>query len=237
MKTFNRFIFMTVFAFSQIIGNAYALLIDDFTTGINFNPPFEFGVVANGVAGTTATGTNAGSMLGGSRQIDILKTGGTSSTTVMIEATSPTLQINNAATDSSETTLTYNGFSSDFTDAGASTGILIGLPNPVDQTMQVKITLSDGSNTSILDQTFSDGAVGNDYFVLFSDFIGGADYTALTSAVIMISDILDGGLDTSLNFIESTTFTSVSVPEPGTLLLLSIGLLMGFGSYKKKSVQ
>ena len=210
--------------------NAHALLIDDFD-----NAPLAFpGVNATGPSGTDSTTLNDPSILGGSRTIDLQMLAGTAATVVTIidsgiPGVAGVLDINNGTTERSNVTLSYSFTAVDFTDAGASTGLFLGLPNPIDNQMDLTVTLSSAGGSSTVMQSFPDGSSGADFFLAFGDFLGTADLTQLTAATVAITSPVVG-LDTQIDLIETRPQT---VPAPATTLLLGAGLL-GFAVRRRR---
>lgn len=206
--------------------NASALVIDDFNSGLLGFP----GVFATGPAGTD-TDTQNGTMIGGSRVIDLemLEGTGTSVVTVIeIDPGNGVLDIANGTTERSNVTVSWSFGATDFTDAGQSTGLFLALPNPIDNIMELTTVLHDGTNTSTNFRSFPDNSSGNDFFLPFSSFVNGIDLTAITSLTITITSPNDG-LDTQIDLIETRP---TPMPEPGTAFLLSAGLV-GFWMRRK----
>lgn len=225
MNICTKIALSAVLSFS--VTSANALLIDDFSDG---NVPFP-GINATG-AGNTATGSQVGSMIGGARDIDLAVNSGAGTSIVTVAG--GVLDINNGVTEISDVTVSWSFGATDFTDLGLSTGVFLSLPTPIDNIMDVMFTLNDGSNASVANVSFPDGASGNDFFISFGDFIGLADITALTSASINISSP-NAGLDTQITLIETRPVpgTSNDIPEPASIALFGLGFgLMSFARRK-----
>ncbi len=226
MKISTKLATMTVLGLS--VGSAQALTIDSFNDGLLAFP----GVFASGPAGTDSD-TQGGSMLGGSRTIDLQMLAGTGTTAVTVIAPG-VLDINNGVNERSEVTVSWAFSATDFTDGTTSTGLFMSLPSAIDNPMDVLFSLSDGGSTSTSTVTFPDGASGDDFFIPFAGFAGSADLTQLTSASVQISSS-QNGLDTQIDFIETRPQPTGPVPEPSIALLTGFSLLgAGFIGKKKR---
>jgi hypothetical protein len=217
--------------FQQLVGagilacaasGAFALNIDDFNSG-----SLEFpGIFALGPAGSSS-GQQAGSMVGGTRDIGIQMLQGSGTSIVTVPSASGLLDINNGATERSTVTVLWNangvGLGGlDLTDAGLSLGLFMALPNPIDNIMDTLWTITSASGSSTRARQFPDGSQGADFFFPFANFTGTADFAAVTAIQLEITSP-SVGLDTQIDLVE-TRPRPPTVPVPGTLLLMGLGL-------------
>jgi hypothetical protein len=206
---------------------ANALSIDGFDSGnVNFPP----GIAATGPSGT-ASDTQTGSMLGGTRDILLEMLTGPGFTIVTVPSATNSLTIGNGDTETSRVTVTWDDMAAtDLTDAGQSTGLFLGIPSAIDNRLSITFNITGGGNSGSIVRDFPDGASGTDFFFAFSGFSGSIDFSSVTS-IAMVLTSPDDGFDGSVQFVE-TRPTPPSVPVPGTVALLGAGLL-GFAARRR----
>jgi len=237
MKIFKQIALTLALVLGLVAGNVQALMLDDFSTGEVINTPFPSDFFPGHLTlkapnNETDTGTQTGSMLGGSRQVDYLYHAGTDSGNIVINKDAG-FQVNNGSNLRSTATVTYNFSATDFRFSGER-GMELYFPGVVNQTMDLIIQLSDGTNTAENTSQYNTDNTGftGSAYVSFDEFINAdiTNFNALTSAVLIItSPVGVVGLDTGISFFRS-------IPEPGSLLLLLSGLFAGLMVKRKKSI-
>ena len=242
MKILKKIALATVFAAGLAAGNAQALLLDDFSTGAAV---FPFGIgaghdSANIDFNTDTQTTTLANALGSTRQLDVQRQnlGVGDDRTVDVDAGfDGTFTINSVPGALATSTITWSNFlgtnaSVDFTDSGDN-ALLLRLPTVVDQAMTIVATFFNAANDSASSSVFvpNSTAIG-DFTLLYGDFTVDAGFLFTSVSYVTLDIIAEGaGLDLTLNLIETTK--AQNVPEPGSLLLLISGLLVGF-SVKKR---
>ena len=198
-----------------VLGRAEALTIDAFDSGQVGFP----GIWATGANGSNS-GIQNGSMLGGTRDIRLQKTFGSSVSYVTVLAPEPTLSFNNGTGQSSRVTVNWNGApGTDLTDAGLSKGFFLGIPLAIDHPMSVTISVSSATGGSSLLKQFPKDSFGTDFYMPFSLLTGTATLTAVTG-ITLVMESMAPSLNADIDFFNTTT-----IPIPGTLALLGLGIV------------
>ena len=105
----------------------------------------------------------------------------------------------------------------DITDGGASTGFLLGFPNPADNGLTFNF-LVNGSSAAT--KTFADGSVGGGFFIPFSTFSDSSVFTSVNSIQLTLSSSLawDATIDLA-------TSSPTPVPVPAAFWLMGSAML------------
>ncbi|WPL18142.1 hypothetical protein Thiowin_03201 [Thiorhodovibrio winogradskyi] len=116
--------------------------------------------------------------------------------------------------------LSYTGIGNlDFTEAGASKGFYLRLPSPIQEPMTIAFDVQG----SEFERTFLDGSVGDDFFFPFMSFTDQGVFSDVIYLTMTMSST-NTGWDASIDLLE-TRPTPTDVPIPGTLSLLTLGLV------------
>lgn len=231
-------VWVCVLLFSALFsGAARAFLIDDFDT---YQSVFIMAAAPSSKSDVLADPD----VLGGWRRISVTKiAGGTGFTNAVAaeanaDAQNPnTFQVSNGTYSDSTVTLTWDGNGGglggiDITDGGAATGVYIQLlvtDLPLVSLKFDAISASGASSKSIL---FTSAKSGIDLYVPFADFVGSADFSQLNAFQLTMDGSV--GWDAAFDRIHTAAAPVVSlntsaVPEPASLALLGLGLvLLGF---------
>lgn len=202
-------------------GAVNALIIDDFSTNFSSSPLF-----VSGSGPTTDSDTVSGAgILGGTRDttVELLQGAGNAFVTIVTGA-SDALDINNGTNERSNVILTWDDMTAtDLTEAGQADGLFVSLPSAIDNRVRIIFDITGGSNSGQTDILFPDGSEGDDFFFPFTSFSGSINFQSVTSITMTLRSP-DPGFDGQVQFVE-TRPTPPSVPVPGTVALLGVGLM------------
>ena len=209
-------------------GAAHALVIDTFDRRQT--------VSVTDAAPTSATNTVAnappltsGYQVGADRTITVNKTLGEEgfANGAYGEVIGGKLTMANGPATASLITVEWRGISgsdSDFTDSGRSTGFFLALPDAIDKRLKVSYTATGASGTSTYSRIYADGSSGNDFFAPFAEFSNPSLFTSVTFLSIEFAGIRPDGSPNQVAWDAAVDFVETTVPVPGTLALLGIGL-------------
>jgi len=191
--------------------NVNALTIDSFDT-LQANKRVINGdsVVTNNTSGAGVT------YIGTSRDLSSQSTGTNSYTDASINFSF--VSVLDMANNVNSTGVVYvqwygiSGPASDFTEAGNNFGLRISLPAPIDNSLTVTF-LVNGTSSAV--QTFPDGSVGELFPFAFASFSDPSVFTNVTELRMTMTG--PTGWDAAVDLVET-------VPLPGTLMLMGIGL-------------
>ncbi|MBK1640936.1 hypothetical protein CKO12_03395 [Chromatium okenii] len=205
-------------AFSLQASSA-ALMIDDFLDPGSYVKSFSSTMATTGAINLV----NGTDLTGATRELQATSlTGGVSSALgTSIFAGEGFLSISNDTGVTGTASAIYNFSDTDLTGGGILTALLLDVES-IDLSTQVKISLGDGTNTSVSDYQSFDGP--GTFFNLLSGF-GGVD---VASANYIRLDF-KGATAWDGRFTFLATNEPPTIPEPATLGLFGIGLL-GFAA-------
>ncbi len=191
-----------------------AVLIDSFDDAEN--------TTANSGTPADNAATASGSFLGTNRQLDTTWTSGTNDVDGEIDSGGSSLLsvALGSSTLGTVSVLWQNIGGADLT-AGSTLNAIGLLIDFDDLPADITITVTDGSSNSGSSGTTTAGGifVPTTEALLFSSFSGSVDFSDVETILLFI-DPLFAATDLQIDFIESTF-----VPEPGTALLLGLGLV------------
>ena len=211
-----------------VVSPAWALSIDGFADG-----DFSDSQAAPGSSLTT----QAGSMIGGEREVTLTWTSGGVVDIDDVEAivNPAVLNVLNWNMDDAiigNLGILYDGVGTpvgglgdvDLTDAGLSSEFLIKHQFGDGSAVKITITVVSGGGTSVATKKFASTIATDVLMIPFSDLVGGADLTAVDSIDYLFTNdtgniglIPDGGGDYKFDIL------GTGVPEPATLALLLLG--------------
>ncbi|MBI5396107.1 MAG: PEP-CTERM sorting domain-containing protein [Verrucomicrobia bacterium] len=193
------------------------LIVDSFNFG---NPGiFYAGVPAAPTTIGPVTETLLTEVIGGTRK-STLAVNTFAGGVISLSTFSGVLNHSNPAGGDSDATFLYDNFSNiDFTQGGANTFIQAVFIS-TDLGTVLDITLDDGANSNTQSITAPAGGAQSLYFNLTAFSGAGVDVTSVDKVTVKISG--PSALDSRLDFVETSPTV---VPEPGTMGLMSLGLL------------
>jgi hypothetical protein len=207
--------------------SANALVIDDFTVTQ---------ILAATASGTVAAG------IGGEREASITQNTGTSSVLDINNSSAGELLFANAGGQATVVVL-YDGVGSggftatDLTVGGTQNAFEFIVTNS-DFANDMTISVTSGANTStLLQQSPTLAGPATPFVFDFANFTGTADFTVIDSIQITLINNQNDNADISFSLL-GTTFTGevvVTVPEPGSLAILGIGLIGLAGFYRRRN--
>lgn len=223
--TTTRNLPVVALAWAALLGmtsTAQALIIDDFDVEQ---------LVITSAAAPSAANNSAVAGLGTNRNIRVDKTAGRSGIVnrAIAEVTNGVLGASNGPVTNSVITVTWTGIPNlDLTEAGAAVGIVMALPNPIDNDLTVAFSINDSST---IQTTFPNGAFGTAFYFDYVDFTVPSALTSVTKIVMTLTNGVAG--DAQVDFIGTRRPPTVTVPAPAPLLLIGAGLL-GLGAGRGK---
>jgi hypothetical protein len=233
----------------MVVGSAQALLIDAFS-----HPPLSQNISAPGPAGSASSSVaGLANVLGGERDMRIQVTAGTAQNSLDLSANSggnSLLSHSQGSDIKGHSTLEWDGADGDPLNlnptglggvdltVGATQDAIRYLIDfddlPVSLTMKVYTNAANFSThtlalpgltfNTIKDVKYSDFAVGGGT---------GADFTNVGAITLFIDGTAFTAIDLRLDFLETT---NTVIPEPGSLILLGVGILgmVGYGWARRK---
>lgn len=198
--------------------DSHALLVDNFDTDVSV-------AVVTAAPDSDASATPDDANMIGDRVITVNKTAGPASGAqgAYATATGGVLSLANGPSTNSNVTIDWTFGTSDLTEGGTQTDIVVVLPAPIDNDLTIAFSINGGPALSIL---FPDGSSGDDFVFPFADFANSADAATASSLSVTFSDGI--AWDAQVDFIETR---GPSPPPPGppptpvpTLSLHALGL-------------
>jgi hypothetical protein len=194
-----------------------ALLIDGFDTDAS-------AAVVVAAPGTDSVFTaDSGAGMIGDRTIGINKTVGGAgfANGAYADVTGSLLAMANGPSTNSIITSTWTFASTDLTEGGTQAGVLLALPNPIDNDLYISFSINGGP---AYEQLFLNGTSGNAFAFNFANF---ANPLAAATATSLVATFRDGvAWDATIDFIE--TFPDLPPPpvvsEPASLALFGLAL-------------
>ena len=142
------------------------------------------------------------------------------------------------ALDGGSSTLNFDLGGVDITDGGTSTQLSLELVS-TDFGGDITFRFYDNNAANFAETTFSPAPLTQNttFSALFTNFAitGTVDFTSIDAITMRVDGSLDNDLDLTLDLL-ATNAPPVPNPEPGTMLLLSTGLvgLLGYGWRRKQ---
>jgi PEP-CTERM motif len=204
---------------------ANALLIDNFETDASV------AVLAASPATLFTNTPDSGAGMIGNRTLTVNKTvgGGGGANGAYADIIGGLLAMANGPVTNSIVTVDWIFGSTDLTEGGTKTGFFLGLPNPIDNDLNISISINGGTASSKL---FPDGSSGTDFFFPFLDFVNGGDAATATTVRLQFSSTV--AWDAEVDFIE-TIGPPPEVSEPASLALFGISMA-GLGWARRRRV-
>lgn len=219
--------------------SASAFIIDDFNAAQNITdstltPPTQL------TDSTVNPGAGGGTSAFSSRFFQISNQSNPDSQTFGLSAGTGVLSVSKGPNSLGKYWAEWTGGTVDFTAGGLDSVKFTILenngPSPV---AEFQFVISDGANTGTFDFSppFVASGFPQDHTFAYTDFTnsGAIDFTAITQFEFHVdSSSIGNGVDLQLAFFETVDTTPpVSVPVPGTLLLMG-GALIGMRRFGKK---
>ncbi|WP_295879468.1 PEP-CTERM sorting domain-containing protein [uncultured Thiohalocapsa sp.] len=217
-------------------GLAHAVTIDNFDVGPYFGSSTirAFGDGSDLNNPTNQPGLSTSDVIGGVRdtELTIPNSGnGADEISATVSASTGYFQVSNSSSAAGTATLTWDGGGTlgglDLTNGGLATGFFLGIPEPIDNELDITFTVNGSSTESV---SFPNGSEGDDFFIPFASFSDPAVFT--TVDVIQMSVTGPNAYDATIDLVETRPRP---VPVPGTLALLGLGLA-GLGLRRRKRV-
>ena len=219
----NTWIAMAVGSALLYAAGANALSIDSFDAGnlalsLNHAGAGDFDGPDNDAAAGILGGSRTGTLL-------MQQTQGSGNAAATAEVFGGLLDMSTQVAAKAKVTILWDANGAglggiDLTEGGTAEGFFLSFPTAIDNDLNITFTIN-GSST--LSKTFPNGSHGSDFFFDFSAF---SSPTAANSANSIQMDISgDFGWDAQIDFVETRPVPpTTTVPEPGTLLLLGMGI-------------
>lgn len=195
---------------------AHAVLIDNFETDASAR-------VTTAAPDTVAAPTPNDANMIGDRVITVQKTAGASGlvNAATGEAVGGLLGMANGPVTNSVITVDWTFPETDLTEGGTQIGILLSLPNPIDNDLDITFSINGGPDFSIL---FADGSSGDSFFFPFSGFSNSAEAETATSISVVFSNGL--AWDAQVDFIATLGPPDRPTPKVPTMSVQVLGLTM-----------
>lgn len=194
----------------------HALLIDSFDTDASV------AVVTAAPGSDSAANPDDATMIG-DRVITVDKTAGPAGAAQGAYATAIDgfLSLANGPSTNSDVTVEWTFPTTDLTEGGTQTGIVVQLPDPIDNDLTIAISINGGLAQSIV---FPDGSSGDVFFFPFADFPNFAAAATATSLSVVFSNGV--AWDARVDQVETRGPAQVPVMSIHALGLTTLGLIV-----------
>lgn len=197
----NRLTMSVLFLATAWSTGAHALLVDSFDTDAE-------AAVTTAAPDSDSAATPDDATMVGDRVITTDKTAGPAGFAQGSFATviDGFLSMANGPSTNSDITVAWTFATTDLTEGGTQTGIVVQLPDPIDNDLNVAFSINGGPPLSIL---IPDGSSGDSFIFAFADIANNADAAAATSLSVTFSNGV--AWDARVDFIETR---GPGVPPP-----------------------